>query len=123
MIKLSTWGITIDTRLNFEERVGIVAKNISRSFGVICKLRNVLPLKALLVIYYFMNHPHLLYGITIWGNTCEKYPKRLITFAYYSQLNILKLEDLYTYEVAKLMHKYSQNKLSYQRNFLPFLHL
>ena len=31
--------------------------------------------------------------------------------SYYSQLNISKLEDLYTYKVAKLMHKYSQNKL------------
>ena len=94
-----------------------------------CKLRNVLPRKALLVLYYSMIHPHLLYGITIWGNTYEKYLKRLTTLqnkavkvlgggrwqdhasAYYSQLNILKLEGLYTYEVAKLMHKYSQNKL------------
>ena len=93
-----------------------------------CKLRNVLPRKALLVLYYSMIHPHLLYSITIWGNTYEKYLKRLRTLqnkavvlggcrwqdhasAYYSQLNILKLEDLYPHEVAKLMHKYSQNKL------------
>ena len=32
-------------------------------------------------------------------------------FADYSQLSILKLEDLNTYEVAKLIHKYPQNKL------------
>ena len=62
-------GITIDTRLNFEEHIGIVAKKISRSVGVMCKLRNLLPPKALLVLYYSMIHPHLLYGITIWGNT------------------------------------------------------
>ena len=122
-------GITIDTRLNFEEHIGIVAKKISRSLGVMCKLRNVLPPKALLILYYSMIHPHLLYGITIWGNTYKKYLKRLRTLqnkavkvlgggrwqdhasAYYSQINILKLEHLYTYEVAKLMHKYSQNKL------------
>ena len=62
-------GITIDTRLNFEEHIGIVAKKISRSLGVMCKLRNVLPPKALLVLYYSMIHPHLLYAITIWRNT------------------------------------------------------
>ena len=43
------------------------------------KLRNVLPPKVLLVLYYSMIHPHLLYGITIWGNTYEKYLKRLRT--------------------------------------------
>ena len=102
-------GITIDSRLNFEKHIGIVAKKISRSLGVMCKLRNVLPPKALLVLYYSMIHPHLLYGITIWGNTYEKYLKRLRTLqnkavkvlgcgrwqdhasAYYSQLKYLKI--------------------------------
>ena len=123
-------GITIDTRLNFKEHIGIVAKKISRSLGVMCKLKNVLPPKVLLVLNYSMIHPHLLYGITIWESTYKKYLKRLRTLQnkavkvlsggtwqdhasfYYSQLNILKLEDLYTYEVAKLMHNISQNKLS-----------
>ena len=31
--------------------------------------------------------------------------------AYYKQLNILNIEDLLTLEVAKLMHKFSLNKL------------
>ena len=128
-------GITVDSRLNFEKHIGVVAKKISRSLGVMCKLKNVLPPKALLVLYYSMIHSHLLYGITIWEYTYEKYLKRLKTLqnkavkvlgggrwqdhasAYYSQLNILKLEDLYTYEVAKLMHKYSQNKLPKKLSF------
>ena len=80
-------GITIDTRLNFEEHFGIVAKKISRSLGVMCKLRNVLPPKALLILYYSMIHPHLLYGITIWGNTYKKYRKRLRTL---SKIKLLK---------------------------------
>ena len=89
-----------------EEHIGIVAKKISRSLGVMCKLRNMLPSKAVPVLYYSMIHPHLLYGIFIEGNTCEKYLKRLITLqskavkvlgggrwqdhvsAYHSQLNI-----------------------------------
>ena len=60
-------GIAIDTRLNFKEHIGKVAKKISRSLDVMCKLRNVLPPKALLVLCYSMIHPHLLHGITIWG--------------------------------------------------------
>ena len=105
-------GITIDTRLNFEEHIGI-AKKISRFLGVLCNLVNVLASKALLVLYYSMIHPHLQYGITIWGNTYKKYLKRLKTLqnkavkvlgggrwqdhasAFHSWLNSLKLKDLF----------------------------
>ena len=76
-----------------------------------------------------MIHPYLLYGITIWENTYATHLKRLKSLqnkavkviaggqyfdhatAYYKLLNILKIEDLYTLEVAKVMHKFSRNKL------------
>ena len=76
-----------------------------------------------------MIHPYLLYGITICGNTFETDLKRLKSLqnkavkvigrgqylddltAYYKQLNIWKIEDPYTLEVAKVMHKFSRYKL------------
>ena len=67
-----------------------------------------------------MIHPHLLYGIAIWGTTFKSYLKRLsslqnraikqIVDCYRqsnAQLNILKLNDIYTHEIAKLMFKYA----------------
>jgi len=60
-----------------------------------------------------MVHPHLLYGIAIWGNTHDKYLKKLVTLQnkavkligranwrdnatpYYKKLQILKLKDIY----------------------------
>ena len=89
------------------------------------KLRHVLPAKALCTLYYSMIHPHLLYGIAIWGTTFKSYLKRLSSLQNraikqivdcqwqsnanpcYAQLNILKLNDLYTHEIAKLMFKYA----------------
>ena len=76
-----------------------------------------------------MIDPHSLYGVTIWRNTTDKNLKRLITLQnkaikiialgkrwchitpLYNKLPILKLKDLYTHEVAKLMHKYSHNNI------------
>ena len=122
-------GITIDSRLNFDIHVNTLTRKIGRSLSVITKLKQVLPRKTLRSLYYTLIHPYLLYGITIWRNTYKTHLKRIKSLqnkavkiiargqylddstAYYKQLNILKIEDLYTLEVAKLMHKFSQIKL------------
>jgi len=68
-----------DNRINFENPIKVLTGKISRSVGVINKLRHTLPLKALRNIYYSMVHPHLLYDIAIWGNTYDKYLKKQVT--------------------------------------------
>ena len=40
-------GITIDARLNFDVRINTLARKISRSLGVITKLKQILPRKTL----------------------------------------------------------------------------
>ena len=40
-------GITIDNKLNFEEHINTLATKISRSLGILCKLRHILPKSAL----------------------------------------------------------------------------
>ena len=122
-------GITIDARLNFDEQINSISNKIARSVGVLSKLKHVLPFTALRNLYYSMIHPHLLYGISIWGNTSDRSLQQLITLQnkavkiisggqwrdhvtpYYEQSKILKLKDLYTYEVAKMMHKHSRKQL------------
>ena len=69
-----------------------------------------------------MIHPHLLYGIVIWGTTFKSYLKRLSSLQNRAIKQIvigratlipvmlsltLKLNDLYTHEIAKLMFKYA----------------
>jgi len=116
-------GITIDAKLNFNLQISQLERKISRSVGIMAKLRHVLPSKALCTLYYCMIHPYLLYGIVIWGTTFKTYLKRLSTLQnravkiiagvywrdnatpYFATLNILKLEDIYKHEIAKLMHK------------------
>ena len=73
-------GITIDARLNFDKHIDILTKKISRSVGILSKLRQILPTTALRNLYYSMVHSQLLYGIAIWGNTYDKHLKRLIYY-------------------------------------------
>ena len=62
-------GITIDKKLNFQTHIKQLESNIFRSIGIMTELRHVLPVKALRTLYYSMIHPHLLYGMAIWGAT------------------------------------------------------
>ena len=75
-----------------------------------------------------------MYGIQIWGNTYPTYLRNEIVFQnrglriigggkwskrvaqYYIKFYILKLSDMYSYEAAKLMHKYCNNRLRYNFN-------
>ena len=72
-------GFTIDSRLNFDDHINLLCGKISRSIGVLSKLRYVLLLKALQNLYYSLIHPHLLHGMIIWGKTYKTYLKRLPT--------------------------------------------
>ena len=62
-------GVTINSRLNFDDHINLFCCKILRSIGGLAKLRRVLPLQDLQNLYYSLIHPHLLYGIIIWGST------------------------------------------------------
>ena len=121
-ISIKYLGLTIDMNLNFDFHISNIAYKISRTVGIISKIRHYLPETALLKIYYAQIHSHLLYGLIIWGSTFPTYLKKLITLQnkavkficaakfcdssspYYKRLKILKLTDRYKLEVGKFIH-------------------
>ena len=88
------------------------------------KIRNVCPSHVLKSLYYSLFHSHLCYGITLWGVAnktlidkvflLQKRAIRAITKSdflahtdpIFSELQILKLEDLYIHKLASLMWDY-----------------
>ena len=66
-------GILIDSKLTFKKHVEELRKKISRSIGVLYKLRPFVTTKILSNVYYAIVYPFLLYGITIWGNASKTY--------------------------------------------------
>ena len=121
-ISIKYLGLTIDINLNFDFHISNIAYKISKTVGIISKIRHYLPETALLKIYCAHIHSHLLYGLIIWGSTFPTYLKKLITLQnkavkficaakfydssspYYKRLKILKLTDLYKLEVGKFIH-------------------
>ena len=92
------------------------------------KLKQTLPQTVMLQLYYALVLPLLLYGMIIWGATYPTYLQKLkflqnramrtIVGAhfqdsvnpYYSQLKILQIDDLFKFEVAKLVYGSLHNK-------------
>ena len=122
-------GVTIDNHLSFNQHITLLENKVARSVGVISKLRFYLPQSSLVILYFSLVHTHLLYALPVWASTYNTYLsklKRLQNKAiriisgtsikdritpYYHRLEILKLDDLYTLEIAKLMYQFTQNKL------------
>ena len=122
-------GVLLDDKLNFKPHIFQLETKLAKAVGILSKLRHILPLSALRLLYFSLIHPHLLYALPIWGSTFPSYFKKLqrlqnksirIIFnilpktsvsPYYYKLKILKLADLYIYEIAKIVHQHSRKAL------------
>ena len=66
-------GIEIDSQLNFKSHIENVQSKTAKEVGILFKLNKILSSNALLMLYYTLAHPHLTYGILIWGSTYKSY--------------------------------------------------
>ena len=124
-------GVTIDSLLKFDKHISSIEHKISRTVGIISKLRHFLPTNALLNVYYVFIHPHLSYSLPIWGSSFPSLLKKLTVLQnkaikliggglprdratpFHYKLNILKLSDLFKLEIGKFVHAHFNNKLPF----------
>ena len=108
---------------------------MARVIGIMNKLKHIFPHQILRILHNSLIHPHLIYGLYIWGFS----PKRLTilqkkavrilarrpyishTTSIFKDLKILKLKDQYSNQLYKLYHKNTNNLFpSYFDNFTPY---
>ena len=70
-------GVHIDEYLNFKYHIEQLTKKLSKYSGLFFKLRDYLPLSALLILYRSLFEPHLFYCNIIWCNTFPSYLHKL----------------------------------------------
>jgi len=61
--------IIIDEKLKWADHITYVYNKVIQFVGIFYKLRDKLPSQILKNIYYAFVHPHILYGIELYGNT------------------------------------------------------
>ena len=62
-------GVIIDHKLNWSDHILCIKNKISKSIGIINKIRNLLDRNTLRNLYFTFIYPYLIYCIEIWGNT------------------------------------------------------
>ena len=126
-------GILIDEKLQFSNHIQSIASKISKSIGILNKLKLIFPSNILLKLYLTLIHPHLTYAIETWFSspacftnklfTLQKKAIRIIlglpnnshTTQHFKSLKVLKLKDLYILKLCCMVFSSlnsSQNNLS-----------
>jgi len=122
-------GILLDSQLSFKYHIDEVKKKISRSIGILYKLKPFVTKKILTNVYYAIIYPFILYGIEVWGNanktllapihTLQKKFVRLVTnndqypdlpgpLAHtpplFLHLNVLTVFDIFKLQLGKFVY-------------------
>ena len=129
-------GIVLDRHLSWNEHIKAIASKISKTTGVLNRLKNFLPKCTLKLIYDSLINCRIKYGILLWG-ACpgikrilllQKRAVRAIAKAKYNahcnpifkSIEILKIEDERKLQELIVYYKYKHNILPhyFQNNFI-----
>ena len=115
LCNLHIWSAV--TRLNFSTHVKYISNKISKSIGILFKLKHFLPVHILKLLYFTLVQPYISYGIEAWFATSTNVTNKIFvqqkracraihnldynshTSAYFKKMNALRLPDLYRYQL------------------------
>ena len=114
----------------------MVTNKISKTLGILYRLKDIFPENILLTIYQSLIASHMTYGLLVWGIECHRLEKvqkkalRLITNSKYiahtnplfCQLNLLKIKDIFKLRLLKFYYKLTCDLLpSYFNTYLDVI--
>ena len=117
-------GIFFDSHLSWKEQIVHISKKITRSVGILSKVRHYVNVSTLVMLYYTLIYPFLNYAIVARGNTytttlkplinLQKKAVRLMTFSDFKAhssplffgLKVLKVLDLVILNNALFMYDF-----------------
>ena len=122
-------GLYLDKNLSWDFHVNQLSKKLSRTNGILSKIRHFVSMKILISIYYSIFYSHILYGCSVWSMTTktnldiitvlQKKCIRIINHApFNSHTNelfikneLVKLEDIIKIEHLKLVFDFKNKNL------------
>jgi hypothetical protein len=62
-------GVTIDNKLKFDLHINTICNKLSKSVGILHRLKHSVPSEVMINLYYSFVYPYLLYCNLAWGGT------------------------------------------------------
>ena len=121
-------GLYLDKNLSFDYHINQLSKKLSKSNGILAKLRHYTSRPTLISVYYSIFYSHIIYGCPVWSlstsnnlnliSTIQKKCLRIINFSpmnshtniLFLNNKILKLYDIIKLQQMKLVFRYSNIK-------------
>ena len=124
-------GIHFDKHLSWDEHNHTISNKITKTIGILYKLKHHIPLNILLTVYNTLILPHINYGILSWGLKSDRILKLqkkavcIITSKFnahsepiFKRLNVLKVDFLYQMKLLIFGYKLEHETLpAYFNNF------
>ena len=129
----------MDKDLSFLSHIKKLENKLSKSVGILNKVKPFPNASTLLQFYYSIFRSHLQYGIIIWGSTFKSYLKKLNILQnkavkiiagglwferatpFYAKLKFFKIQDMYLLELALFVFKFQTKQLP--SSFLDYFKL
>ena len=71
-------GLMIDSNLSWKYHIEAICHKISKSVGIIAKIRHYVPRRVLLSIYNSLIVPYITYGVCAWGNCALTFQRKIV---------------------------------------------
>ena len=123
-------GIEMDEHFNWFAHYKSLNSKLSRAIYTLNRVKHILPIESMKMLYYSLFHSHLTYGLLLWGpniktdllNKIFLKQKRLIRIVHNAKYNIhtdplfkeskiLKLNEMIECEILKLVYLYTKDQL------------
>ena len=125
MTKFNFLGLAINEFVNWSAHTSKIANKISRTLGVMNKLKRYLPISVMKLMYDSLILSDLQFGITCWGFECnrlvklQKHALRIMTNSKYNahteplfkDFKLLKLDGIFDIQCIKCFDKFTNNTL------------
>ncbi len=118
-------GLTLHKNLKWNEHVTNICLKVSRSIGIVSKIKYVVPKRILMMLYNTFIMSHFNYCLIIWGHDpkklfrLQKRALRIVTLSEYNAhtepifktLGILNITDMHNMALLKFYYKVTENQL------------